>query len=158
MSLTPFLHRLKADLNPLFLGIMLLLATACQHTPGEVDLPLNDASQEMINTVLHVGGKQDSSGTYQNLGNDGKVSIRISKDHSQLMLRYNVPLSEDVILRLYDQEGQLKHMERVPRIEAGLEQSLDLSQLDAGAYNLQINLEDGVELSQQISLHNRAQL
>lgn len=148
-----FLHKLKLLTALILVG---LFWTSCQQRSGQSPLPQSE--RNMISTVLHIGDDEDYDRSYRNLDSEGKVSIRITNDKSQLMLRYNVACAQDVLLRLYDGEGNLRHMERSPEIKVGAEQSLDLTRLPGGPYNLQVNLEDGVELSQQITLHTRKNL
>ncbi|MDB4286328.1 hypothetical protein N9933_03410, partial [bacterium] len=113
----------------------------------------------LVNTtfdnVYHVGHSGFNFSRYFQVAKTDLVSIRSSEDERQLFLKYNIPMPNKVIVRLYDEQGTLQYIEKLSDVGKGVEKKVNLIHLQAGGYNLEVKLDSGRTLNQRIEIHQK---
>ncbi len=148
------------DLKLAAIAVLLLTAAVavCFSPKSRSDLPPTALQIVDNHDILHVGKGQPAGASSQYINENAKVTIFIREDQPSLQLRYNLPGTHAITLRLYDQSGSLQHIEKLMNVYEGMERALDLTHLEEGNYRLQLSTEKGTSFSQEIALHTHKQM
>ncbi|MEM6263690.1 MAG: hypothetical protein AAGI38_14345 [Bacteroidota bacterium] len=103
--------------------------------------------------TFHIGLAGFNSLDYFRIDDNNTVAIRTSHNEKKLHVRFNRDIGGTSVIRLYDGDGQLLHIEKLTPAEAGVEKDVDLAFLEPGNFTLQVEMEEKDPLRQRIKVH-----